>query len=157
MEENDDRSPAEVLGRLKSNRFIVGIPFVVLIADLFVRSMSNFDFSVIRPVESVIFSIAAMSLLSAAHSDKQLSLKTYRIEMWLALAFILGALRDGLWAAGMNIQDVNIIDLAIGVVGGVCVYFWTHRSSLVLTATRIGPTRPADTSQETSQQRPADY
>jgi hypothetical protein len=157
MEENKDLRAAEVIGRLKSNRFIMGIPFVVLIADLFVRSMSNFDFSVIRPAESVIFSIAGLSLLSAAHSDRRLSLKTYRIEMWFAFAFILGALRDGLWAAGMNIQDVNIIDLAIGVVGGVCLYFWTHRSSLVLTATRIGPTRPAGTSQETSQQRPADY
>ena len=156
MEENKDLTPAEVLGRVKSNRFIVGIPLVVLVADVFVRWMSSFDLSVIRPVESVIFSIAGLSFLSAARSDRQLSLKTYRIEMWFALAFILGALRDGLWAAGMNIHDVNIVDLAVGVVGGVCVYFWTHRSSLQVPATRISPNRPSNTSRETSPHRPSD-
>jgi hypothetical protein len=156
MEENKDLTPAEVLGRLKSNRLIVGIPLVVLVADVFVRWMSSFDLSVIRPVESVIFSIAGLSFLSAARSDRQLSLKTYRIEMWFALAFILGALRDGLWAAGMNIQNVNIVDLAIGVVGGVCVYFWTHRPSLQVPATRISPTRPSNTSRETSPHRPSE-
>ena len=154
MEQNDDPTPAEVIGRLKSNRFIVWIPLVVLVADIFVRWMSSFDLSVIRPVESVIFSIAGLSLLSAARSDRQLSLKTYRIEMWFALAFMLGALRDGLWAAGMNIRDANIVDLAIGVVGSVCVHFWTHRSSLQVPATRTSPTRRFTTSQETNPHRP---
>ncbi len=130
MEENTNLKQAEVLTRLKSNRFIVGIPSAALVADLLARSLSDFDISVIRPLESGIFVIAGISLLVAAHSDRRYSLKTYRIEMWFALAFGLGALRDELWEAGMNIQDVNIIDLAIGTAGGLCVYFWTHRSSL---------------------------
>lgn len=122
MEPNEDVTLAEVLARLKSNRFIVGIPFAALVADLLVRSLSNFDLSVIRPFESLIYCIAGLSLLFAAHFDRQYSLKTYCIEMWLALAFGLGAIRDGLWAAAMDIEDVNTIDLALGVAGGVCVY-----------------------------------
>lgn len=155
MEENKDLAHAQVLARLKSNRFIVGIPFAALVADLLGRTLSNFDLSVIRPLESGIFIIAGLSLLIAAHSDRRHSLKTYRIEMWLALAFALGALRDGLWAAGMDIQDVNIIDLVLGVVGGICVYFWTQRSSLQISVGQIGPTQPFDPSRGSTQRQPS--
>jgi hypothetical protein len=156
MEENKDLAHAQVLARLKSNRFIVGIPFAALVADLLGRTLSNFDLSVIRPLESGIFIIAGLSLLIAAHSDRQHSLKTYRIEMWLALAFALGALRDGLWAAGMDIQDVNIIDLALGAAGGVCVYFWTQRSSLKVSVGPAGSSQSLKSLQGTTQQRPSD-
>ena len=142
MEENTNLTHAEMLARIKANRFIVGIPFAALVADLLARTLSNFDLSVIRPLESGIFIIAGLSLLIAAHFDRQHSLKTYRIEIWLALAFGLGALRDGLWAAGMDIQDVNIIDLALGVMGAPCVYFWTQRSSLRPLADRGGTLQP---------------
>jgi hypothetical protein len=138
MEEDTNLTHAEVLARLKSNRFIVGIPFAALVADLLGRTLSNFDLSVIRPLESGIFVIAGLSLLIAAHFDRGHSLKTYRIEIWLALAFVLGASRDGLWAAGMEIQDVNIIDLALGMVGAPCTYFWTQRSSLRVVAGQVG-------------------
>jgi hypothetical protein len=156
MEENRDLAHAEVLARLKSNRFIVGIPFAALVADLLGRLLSHFDMSVIRPLESGIFIIAGLSLLIAAHFDRQRSLKTYRIEMWLALAFGLGALRDGLWAAGMDIQTVNMIDLALGVAGGVCLYFWTQRPSLQAFGDRVGPSQSSNTSRGTTQQRPSD-
>jgi len=156
MEENKNPTHAEVLARLKSNRFIVGIPFAALVADLLARTLSNFDLSVIRPLESGIFIIAGLSLLIAAHFDRQHSLKTYRIEIWLALAFGLGALRDGLWAAGMEIQDVNIIDLVLGIVGGICVYFWTQRLSVRVPAGRTGPTQPFNRSQGSTQQRLSD-
>jgi hypothetical protein len=139
MEQKVDPTHAAVLTRLKSNRFIVGIPFIALIADLLVRVLSDFDISAIRPLESGIFIIAGLSLMITAHFDRQFALKTYRIEIWLALAFGLGALRDGLWAAGMNIQDVNLIDLVLGVVGGVCVYFLTQRSSVQGTARSPDP------------------
>jgi glucose dehydrogenase len=129
MEEDTNLTHAEVLARLRSNRFIVGIPFAALVADLLGRVLSDFDVSVVRPLESLIFVIAGLSFLMAAHLEKRHTLRTYRIEIWLALVFVLGALRDGLWAAGMNIQDVNIIILTVGVAGGACVYFWMKRSS----------------------------
>ncbi len=141
MEKNKDVSQAEVLARIKANRFIVGIPFAALVADLLGRSLSQFDMSVIRPLESGIFILAGLSLLIAARFDRRRSLKTYRIETWLALAFGLGAVRDGLWAAGMEIQDVNIIDLVLGVAGAVCVHIWTQRSSLQVPAGQMTPSR----------------
>ena len=156
MEENKDRTHAEVLSRLKANRFIVGIPFAALVADLLGRTLSDFDLSVIRPLESGIFIVAGLSLLITAHFDRRHSLKTYRIELWFALAFGLGALRDGLWAAGMDIQDVNIIDLVLGVAGGVCLYFWTQRSSLQVFAARAGSSQSFNPSKGTAQQKPPD-
>jgi len=97
-----------------------------------------------------------MALLIAAHFDRERSLKTYRIEMWLALAFGLGALRDGLWAAGMDIPEVNIIVLALGVAGSVCVYFWTQRSSLRIKAGRREPSQLFDAPRGTAQGKPTD-
>ncbi|MCX6134531.1 MAG: hypothetical protein NTU47_12015 [Ignavibacteriales bacterium] len=147
MEQDKDITPAEMLAHLKSNRFIVGIPFAALILDLLGRSLSDFDMSVFRPLEAGIFVVAGLSLLVAAHFDRQHSLKSHRIEIWLALAFGLGALRSGLWAAGMDIQDVNNIDMAFGVAGAVCVYFWTTRSSLQVAVKPVPkirvPTPPA--------------
>lgn len=156
MDQNTDPTPAEIIGRLKSNRFILGIPCAALVADLLVRSMSNFELTLVRPLETGVFIIAGLSLLLAAHFDKHRSLKTYRIEMWLALAFTLGALRDGLWAAGMDIQDVNEIDLALGVVGSVCVYYWTHRSSLREPFGRTPHVPASSPASEKISQRPPD-
>jgi hypothetical protein len=130
MEQNKTIAPEEIIARLRANRFMVGIPITALVADILVRTQSDFDLAVILPLETVVFSLAGISLFFAAHSDKRISLKTYRIDMWLGLAFMLGAIRDGLWAAGMEISDVNNVDLGLGVAACVGIYFWTNRPSL---------------------------
>lgn len=139
MQDSDDVTPDQIIARLKSNRFLMGIPLAALVADLLVRTQSSFELSVILPFEAGIFCTAGIALFIAARDEKRRSLKTYRIEMWLGLAFLLGAIRDGLWATGMDISDVNIIDLGLGIAGCVGAYFWTNRESLRVPARPIRP------------------
>lgn len=156
MEQNEDFTHADPLARLKANLFIIGIPLAALILDLLGRVLCEFDLSLIRPLESGIFIIAALSLLIAARCDRRQSLKTYRIEMWFALAFGLGALRDGLWAAGMDIKDVNVIVLALGVAGGAGVYWWNQRPSIQARLGGMAQAGQFDSATGSTQQRPPD-
>jgi hypothetical protein len=95
-------------------------PFVVLaavlVSDLGVRLLMDFQMNRILAIESVLFAVAGVLLLWSARHDRRATKAVGRLDSWLAIFFALGSLRAGLWAAGLRVGLANLITLGTGVL-----------------------------------------
>jgi uncharacterized membrane protein len=81
------------------------------------------------PLEAILFLLGSFVLLWASRRDKADSLNAQRLDLWLALAFGLAALRAALWASGVPVYVANLVILALGIVLGAGFVFWFRRAA----------------------------
>jgi hypothetical protein len=104
------------LGQFWRPLIIVG---AVLVADLGGRFAFDFQMSRVVPLEAVLFGAATLAAIWAATRDQVVSRTARRIDLWLAIVFVLGALRAGLWFAGLQVGVANLIVLAVSVLAAI--------------------------------------
>jgi ABC-type iron transport system FetAB permease component len=115
--------------RLNTYRRALIVLAAATLADFTVRFVVNFDTSRVVSLEAVLFLVASAVLLWAARRDKADSLNAQRLDLWLALAFGLAALRAALWASGIPVYVANLVILVLGIVLGAGFVLWSRRAA----------------------------
>jgi ABC-type iron transport system FetAB permease component len=117
------------MSKFKTYRRALIVLVAATLADLTVRFAVNFDTSRVVSLEAVLFLVASAALLWAARRDKAVSLSARRVDLWLALAFGLAALRAALWASGVPVYVANLVILVLGIVLGAGFVLWSRRAA----------------------------
>lgn len=105
------------------------LSILVLLAllDLAVRIGSGFDMDVVIPAEAALFLVAAMLSGWMARNADASDPGPRRLDIWLAVCFILAAIRAGLWASGVDVYAANLVILGIGTVTAAFVLYRRRR------------------------------
>lgn len=102
------------------------ILIIVLLLDISIRVIFHSDFKVVISLEALLFIFISALLLFAAKKDKSVSKKDY----WAAFFFILGGIRAGLWALGIDVYKANIVILLLGIVLSMIFIRWSKKLHL---------------------------
>ena len=73
--------------------------------------------------EAAVFLTAAIALIAPLVRGKKLMGFRNKLHKWLAAAFVLGAIRSGMWGFGMPVEYANLTIFLMGLAGIVLVYF----------------------------------
>lgn len=114
-------------GKRRKRWWIVPLAVVATI-DLSVRFLLGFPFEHVLWTEAVLFLAAGILFFRLALRATTRSWAR-RLQMTLAAAFVLGALRAGLWGAGLPVTVANATILIAGAIAVGATWHRTRRQS----------------------------
>lgn len=88
---------------------------ILLVIEIGVRFILDFHLQRVLIVETIAFIAMALYLYAFVQDRPALSHRKRTTLLVLVVAFILGAVRTGLWAAGIGVYWANLTILTIGL------------------------------------------
>ncbi|HEX9659847.1 MAG TPA: hypothetical protein VGA18_06070 [Rhodothermales bacterium] len=96
----------------------------VLIGEATVRFALGYELGRVLVIEAMLLMFAA-ALLNSIARRADLSGRARTATRFLSLTFVLGAIRSGLWFAGLGVQWANLTILVIGLA--LFTLWWRRR------------------------------
>ena len=102
---------------------------VVVIVDLAARFFVPASDTFVLLLEGAAFAAGGIALLLPVLRKTEMSVVRRRIHSWLGGAFMLGAIRSGLWGAGLPVQYANLVIFVLGLAALGVWYVKSKRKS----------------------------
>jgi hypothetical protein len=107
----------------KKRRPLILLTTIALVAtvDLSVRFLVDFRLDRVLWTEAVLFIAAGTLLLASGPRSAPVGWRRF-VQVCLAVGFLLGGIRAGLWAAGVPVTAANATVLIIGLVAATIAW-----------------------------------